>query len=528
RPAEDFLIDLEGEGITGKILLFLLITVIVINSFNTFWVNYLNKRQKLACFAGGLLLLPAAVMLATLSQHKIISYYSLTLGMFLRQVGLFLSIYWAMAVVSILLHLPTAGIYDRKMKEVASLHKLSRVISSEFDPDKLVGLITRQSSEVIEANAVWLEVLDLPTGRLRLASSNNLKETERKEIGLYSEQGIGGWILKNKFSVLINEVGKDSRTNYFKKINRNIGSLLAVPLVSYDKILGILYAVKFDEYGFGLDDQNMLQAFADQAAVALENARLVKESIIKERLEQELKVAHDAQMKLLPKTMPQLEGLDIDAICVTANEVGGDYYDFFLLDENRLAVVIGDVSGKGPEAAFYMAEVKGIIESLSRTYASPKELLIKTNEILYGRIDRKIFITLIYSVIDRSQRKLMFSRAGHCPLIYCPGGNGQARFIEPRGLGVGLEKGKLFSQIIEEKSLCLHPGDTVLLYTDGVVEARNSQQEEFGEQHFLEVTAQWAHLNCSEIKNKIVEEVRAFSGPTRPHDDLTMVVMKLM
>ncbi|MBD3287359.1 SpoIIE family protein phosphatase [candidate division KSB1 bacterium] len=520
-------ISLKSGGTWGAIILLLLIVTMVANSFRNTWVNYLNKQQKLACLGWGIMLLPAAYVLIGLSYHRVIMFYSVSLGIFIRQVALFLSIYWSLAILSILFHLPTAGLYDRRKREIESLHNLSRAITLEFDPDKLVGMITSRSMEVIEADGAWLEVYDPQTKKFHIASTANLNEIEQKILSTFSEKKISHWILDNRNAVIINEAARDDRTQFLQRINGSIGSLLGVPLISYEKFMGVLYAVSLEEYSFGVEDRNMLQAFADQVAIALENARLVKESIIKERLEQELKIAHDAQMKLLPKSMPRVKGLEIDAICVTANEVGGDYYDFFKFNDHQLGIVVGDVSGKGAEAAFYMAEIKGIIESLCKTTRSPKEILIKTNETLYENWDRSAFITMIFCIIDTKTKTLTCSRAGHCPLIYFNNEENRAAFIEPHGLGLGLEKGTKFSKIIEEKTITLNTEDLMLFYTDGVVEARNNFQEEFGENHLLEETAALAQLGAQDIRKKLVYEVQTFEGAAKPHDDLTLVVVKI-
>jgi len=288
-----------------------------------------------------------------------------------------------------------------------------------------------------------------------------------------------------------------------------------------------LCVLKYHEFGFIPDDLNMLRAFADQAAVALENARLVQANIEKERLAHELKIAHEAQMKLLPKDMPYLSGLDIDAICITAQDVGGDYYDFFLFSDNRIGIVIGDVSGKGSEAAFYMAEVKGIIKSLAHTYFSPREVLIRTNDILSDTLEQHYFISLIYAVIDLNDWQLTFSRAGHCPLLYGQAQSTEVQMIEPKGIGIGLTRGPLFSELIEEKQLALNDGDALLFYTDGVVEAMNARREEFEEYRLVNVFNAVTHLNSQTIKNKLVTELKAFVGSDKTHDDLTMVVVKV-
>ncbi len=516
--------SLTGQGTIGIIIQLILIFAIVLNSFRTAWINYLDKRQKIICFLLGIFLLPFLIMLQDFAYYPVIYHYSISLGAFLRQMNLFLLIYLGMALLSLLLHLPTAGLYDRKRKEVESLFTLSRSIALQFDTAKLITEITHQSNEIMNADAVWLQLYDNQTGIYHLASSIHLNDEQQK---IVQRHGFDQLILTRRDSILVNEMGKDDELKSSKEMHTGIGSLLGVPLISYEKFLGILYAAKTEEYGFSSDDQNMLRAFADQAAIALENSRLVEESIIKERLEQELKIAHEAQMKLLPKSMPQVKKLDIDAICVTANDVGGDYYDFFELARDRVAIVIGDVSGKGPEAAFYMAEMKGIIESLSRLYLSPKELLFHANQILYENFDKDMFVTMIYAVFDLTQMQLTFCRAGHCPLIHHQSQSGDTRFIEPRGIGLGLETSGVFQKHILEHSLPFHRDDLFIFYTDGIIEARNKMEEEFGEQNLLQATIELASLSAAEVKQELIARTIKFCGASKPHDDLTMVVVKV-
>lgn len=516
------------KGPLGWILFLLLVVFMVINSFRTSWVNYLNKKQKISTFWAGVLALAAAITLTKISSGMTISSYSVTLGAFDRSVSLFLSIYIGTSLLSVLLHLPTAAVFDRKVKEVSSLHDLSRMMSSVLDLDKVMKAITDLPGEITKSDFCWLELLDEGTHKLYIASSKNLTEREKKTMNLNPGQGISGWIIKNKEPVLINEIYRDERTRYLKNWKEGIGSLLGVPLISQDKVMGILYAMKQEEYGFEQDDCDLLQAFANQAVVAIENARLVRESIEKERLEQELKVAHDAQMKLLPKEMPVVEGLDIDAICITANEVGGDYYDFLPLNRNRLGIIIGDVSGKGISAAFYMAEIKGIIRAMSRIYSSPRELLIKVNQTLYDNIDRKTFISLIYAIIDAEKGSLVFSRAGHCPLLYFSQKKGETQFLQPPGLGLGLDRGEIFQRVIKEERLKIYPGDVLLFYTDGITEARNENQEEYEEGRLAQALFEAKELSSSGIKSRIVDRVRDFIGAERTIDDLSMVVVKVV
>jgi serine phosphatase RsbU (regulator of sigma subunit) len=203
--------------------------------------------------------------------------------------------------------------------------------------------------------------------------------------------------------------------------------------------------------------------------------------------------------------------------------VGGDYYDFVVLEENRLGIVVGDVSGKGVSAAFYMSEVKGIFQSLSKIHSSPREFLLKANEALSGSMDRRSFVSLIYAVMDLLTGSLTVSRAGHCPMVLAK--SKEVTYIRPSGMGLGLSTGATFATAIAEETMRLDPGDVCVFYTDGLTEARRGE-DEFGYERLLECIETVKDLDASTIKNRILEAVRSFTDSETMHDDLTIVVLK--
>ncbi len=515
-------------NISGEIFLYILIILMVVNSLRNSWVNYLNKKQKINCVWLGIPLLTGTIIFQVhIVRDNLLTEYSASLAAMIEYAGLFLCIYLCMGFLSLILHLPTAGIFDRKIREIESLHDLSRTLSSVFDSSKIVGMITKKAAAIINSDALWLQILNADSTRLKVVSSEYLQKNEITKLEVTPSNGLNDWIIQNRKSVLINEMSKDPRSNYLKEWNKNINSILGVPLISKKGVLGILFSGKTETFAYDEEDRALLQAFANQATFALENARLFEELLVKERFEQELKVAHDAQRQLLPKEMPRIKGIEIEAISVTANEVGGDYYDFFKVG-NKLTITVGDVSGKGAKAAFYMAELKGIIESLANIYTSPKELTIQINKSLVRNLERTSFISLIYSIIDINKKELVFTRAGHCPLLYCSERNGESRFIEPPGLGLGLEYGKKFEDNLSEEKVKLQSGDVLVFYTDGVIEARNQHKMEFEQERLKELVSKNLQLSAFQIKELLVKEIQEFVGGTKSHDDLTFVVVKLL
>ena len=250
----------------------------------------------------------------------------------------------------------------------------------------------------------------------------------------------------------------------------------------------------------------------------------------KKRLEEELRIARDIQMSLLPRDMITIPGLAVTAVCRPAREVGGDYYDFIRLGARRLGVLVADVSGKGTSAAFYMAELKGVVLSLSQIYHSPRDLLIEVNRIIAAHMDSKSFITMTYAVIDLDTQTLTYARAGHTPLIYLPrdGGPGGAQVLSPSGLVVGL--GGLetrFEELLEEHSLSIGAGDLAVLFTDGITEAMNEDADLFGEDRLSLLIEEHRDLSSDELRERILSDVEVFVGAANQHDDMTMVLLKV-
>jgi len=244
------------------------------------------------------------------------------------------------------------------------------------------------------------------------------------------------------------------------------------------------------------------------------------------RMQKELEIAKKVQLDLLPKEQPLLKGFDISGVCLPALEVGGDYFDFIHLQDGKLGVAIADVSGKGVPAAIYMTLTKGILQSHAEATLSPKTVLSKVNNLMYRTIDRSWYVSMFYAVIDPESRRLIFSRAGHNPAIVLNRNKKDPQWLQPAGIGLGLEVGDIFTKTLVEGELQLEAGNTLVFYTDGFTEAMNEQEEEYGEERFLEFLNKNDNGSANDLVNKAVTEIRDFAGEAEQHDDMTMVVLK--
>ncbi len=531
---------LESSIFTG-ILYGFAIVFALINSFRLSWIVYLTKKEKIFSLIYGFFLflcfLGLNIGLSQFSSvHQSMLYYSYPLKQFVSLMLVFGNVYAGMAFVSTLFHLPTAEAFDRKTTEVTSLHNLSKLVTQVFDFDELVDTVTSMTLQVCEAKGCWLEIIHYsePAGKSIPASAGEggfqmvgVKNISQREIELLLSGTLSNLrdvVLQERKPIVIDDIQDDPRFKHLKKEKLAAASMVIVPLVSHSGPIGILYATKETSHGFFKDDVDVISAFADQATVAIENSRLIKTSIERERLIREMMLAQEMQRKLLPQVLPQFPSLELDAVSTPAFEVGGDYYDFLQLDNSKLGIIVGDVSGKGVSAAFYMSEVKGIFQSLCKLYPSPREFVIKANEVLASSIDKHSFISLIYAVVDFASGTLTLSRAGHCPMLYVS--QGKAAYVRPSGMGLGLSKDSTFSESMEEQTFTLREGDVCVLYTDGVTEARRGD-DEFGYERLMETVLHASEGNAASIKSHILGSVNTHVEQKLANDDdLTIVVLK--
>jgi hypothetical protein len=335
-------------------------------------------------------------------------------------------------------------------------------------------------------------------------------------------------------------------------INLIIGILLILILIKYDLLSTLLsyllfkFFIKVTEFSF-LQQQDLnnqwflligicLAAIFTSIALIFRKDRFIEYDTItpkfveniteRQRLKKELDVARLVQMSFLPKDNPVLAGIDVASTCIPAFEVGGDYYDFINLGENKLGIIIGDVSGKGTQAAFYMTLTKGFLKALAKQTDSPAEVLTKMNELFYENVERGRFISMIYAIVDLNKKIIRIARAGHNPIIL-QNESGRIDLISPNGLALGLEKGNLFAKVITEHVEALTSGKAFIFYTDGFTEAVNKKGEEYGLEKMCDIVRLKKLVSAKDLQDKLLEDVNKFIGKANQHDDMTMVVLKI-
>lgn len=497
------------------------IILVSINSIRISWIAFIIKKEKISLLILSIIisvLFIVNLVNSTTGNHPILmlSSYSPALNQFLHIILIYGAVYFSVLFFTTLFHIPTADAFDRKAQEVSSLQYFSKLITRVLDFNELAETVADLAVKICNANAAWIVWNE----------KNEMKSLANKNIGYVDAEILTDFFLNSKkrneqdttVVISIKKIeGKEA-------LSENYNQIAVSPLKTHNEIKGYLITVKKDDLIFDEEDKNALDTFTDYASVAFENARLLEESIEKERMERELDVAREIQRKILPLKNPYYQDIAISSVFIPAFEVGGDYYDFFKIDENRMGFIIADVSGKGISAAFIMAEIKGIFESLSQTMSSPKEILIKANDILKNTLDKKTFISAAYGVIDIKREKLILARAGHCPVLLLR--DNKIERIRPSGLGLGLDYTNNFKNRLLEIEIDLVENDLLVLYTDGITEAKDSEMEDFGEKLFEDILIEHRNEDVDDISNKVIREITLFSKNNPQHDDITLVILK--
>jgi sigma-B regulation protein RsbU (phosphoserine phosphatase) len=316
----------------------------------------------------------------------------------------------------------------------------------------------------------------------------------------------------------------DVRSNpmYINARNETRSEMVA-PIISNTEVIGVFDLESDELNAYSEDDLQVLMLLASQVAIIIEKVMLHEQLIEKKRLEGQLEVARQVQLELLPAKDPQLEGYDISAYNFPTEEVSGDYYDWVQIFDDQIGLVIADVSGKGVPAALLMAFLRASLRAATHIGYSPQVSMAKVNYLLWESIERNQFITAFYGILDATNKTLSYTNAGHNPPLLL-NKDGKSRFIERGSLPLGMFKDTRY----HEYYLTTEPGDTLVLYTDGVTEAQSPLGEEFGRSRLAEAVKKNRHLAAREIITAVHNEVIEWTEGQGSTDDVTFFVIKAL
>jgi sigma-B regulation protein RsbU (phosphoserine phosphatase) len=297
---------------------------------------------------------------------------------------------------------------------------------------------------------------------------------------------------------------------------------MAVPLASGEETFGLIYVDNPFHNRFQEEDLQVITTIASVASIKIEHERLLEERLEKRRMEEELKVASEIQMRLQPVAPPQIEGWDMTGVSFPCREIGGDYYDFIQSKrDNRIVIAVGDVSGKGTGAALLMSSLHAAVRAQSQARVALCEVMSEINQYIYENSPSNKFLTLFYGSLDPQTGRLTYSNAGHnTPLLMRQ--SGEIVRLDKGGLPIGMMPGMSFM----EDSVAFEAGDVLVIYSDGITESVNEGDDEFGEARLIEVIRNNLNRSASGIRDRIDEALSRFVGAAPPVDDMTLMIIK--
>jgi phosphoserine phosphatase RsbU/P len=415
-----------------------------------------------------------------------------------------------------------AQLYTRTTKQariLLLLNEIARELTSILNLDELFGRIAELLRRLIDFQMFSILLLDSSGEKLQHRFSLRFNENVQVKQEIPLGRGLVGQAAETGHAIVVPDVSKDSR---YIESNPETRSELVVPLVYKDKVIGVL-DLEHTRRGFFTDDhRRTVMTLAAQVAIAIENARLYEEIARQERrLERDLALARELQMRLLPQTLPKLAHLELAAKFSPARAIGGDLYDFIPYSLSRLGIAIGDVSGKGAPAAIYAALVSGILRSHAPIEPGPAEMLSAVNLSLAERRIEAQFVSLIYAVWDDEHRTLLVANSGLPRPVYVH--DGKNNVIEATGLPLGLFDDAEY----DEFRFKMKPGDMFVFFSDGILDARNRSGELFGRGRAEKIIAECAGRSADCVVDRLFKAAAEHSAGVETFDDQTVVAIKV-
>jgi sigma-B regulation protein RsbU (phosphoserine phosphatase) len=398
-------------------------------------------------------------------------------------------------------------------------------LATEIKLDDLLQVIVEKAAEVMDADRATLFLYDESRNELW---SKTTQKLEIKEIRLPLGVGIAGTVAKTRTAINIPDTYADARfdPDFDKETGYRTRSILCLPLIgSGDRLIGVIQVLnKKDQEVFNEADESLLSGLSAHVTVALERARLIEAYVEKQRMEETLKLAHDIQMSMVPKIFPPFPDrseFDIFATLAPAKEVGGDFYDFFFIDNDHLCFAVGDVSGKGVPASLFMAVTKTLFRATASNGGTPGEILARLNAEICRDNESCMFVTLFCAILNIRTGQVDYSNGGH-NLPYYLHQRGVSPLENLGGRALGLVEQSPYAS----GRMVLAPGEALLLYTDGVTEAMDSRERLYSDQRLAEFLASNRGSSPRQIVGDLVSDVRSFAGAAPQSDDITALALR--
>jgi sigma-B regulation protein RsbU (phosphoserine phosphatase) len=409
-------------------------------------------------------------------------------------------------------------------QELNAMRTISEVMTSNINLDDLLNLIVNKLVTTINAERGTLYLVDDEKGELW--SRVFLEELgPLSEIRLKIGEGIAGVVAATGELLNIPDAYADPR--FKREVDQITGfrtrSILTAPMFNpKQKIIGVVQLLNKRDGPFTARDERLLAAMGSQAAISIENARLYQQEIEQQLLNRELETAHAIQASFLPDRLPEPEGWDIAAFWRPIRNVAGDFYDFYPLDDGRLGIMIADVSGKGIPAALFMALSVTVLRFGMSLNLPPAEVTRRANELIINDQRSRMFATVFTGYLALDDGQFQFASAGHNPALVYHAAEGRAEFVSASGVALGIFRGATFA----EERLRLERGDILILYTDGITEVSNAEEDEFGEDRLEALVVEHADQPAQVIADAVLDAITVFAEGEAMFDDATLVILK--
>jgi serine phosphatase RsbU (regulator of sigma subunit)/putative methionine-R-sulfoxide reductase with GAF domain len=407
------------------------------------------------------------------------------------------------------------------------LFKLAGEIGRETDLSGLLLMILNKSRPWIQAEACSIFLPDEETGELAIHSAQGDSAPQLGTLRVPKGKGIVGSAMEEKKTIRVDDVSKDPR--FYAKADEKTGwktkALLASPLLDGGECVGVIeFLNPIGRLAFTSSDETMVEYFAGLVAAALVRIRAHKAALERAAVQRDLDLARELQGGLLPKVFPTREeapGIELFARLEPAKEVSGDLYDFFTIEPGKMCFVVGDVSGKGIAAGIFMAVTRTLIRATTVPGRSPLEIMNRVNAQLAKENQASLFVTMILGIVDTTTGRMVYGQGGHNPPILVPA-QGKPTYEPAGGMPLGVFEDAKFG----ERELQLKPGETLLVYTDGVTEAMNEAKDLFGEDRLEKAVTGVASLSSEKIAERVIEQVEGFVLEAERSDDITLLAIQ--
>ncbi len=430
--------------------------------------------------------------------------------------------------------------YDRNSKELlfvtnpglapadyAELFRLAAELGREPRLDQLLLMILEKSRGWIKAEACSIFLPDQESGDLVIHSAHGSSTPQLSALRIPAGKGVVGTALQERKLIRVDDVSKDPR--FYGNVDKKTGwltkALVAAPLLDGESCVGVIeFLNPIGRDYFSTRDEEMIEYFSSLVAASLVRIKFNENAIERAQVQRDLDLAREMQEGLLPTQFPSPDGktpYDLFAKLDPAYEVSGDLYDFFALSDGRICLVVGDVAGKGVGAGFFMAVTRTLIRAVALDRGDPVEILTLVNKQLCLENQALLFVTIILAIYDPATGELTYGQGGHnSPILLAA--SGQAVYEPPGGQPLGIFEEAYFG--LQRRTLS--PGDSFIIYTDGVTEAMNPEHKQFGDENLIKVLKDQAQLSSRQLTERMIQRVKQHTRDAEQSDDITILILK--